>query len=176
MLTGATVCCAGRSITFRPATDSDRAFLRDVYGSTRAEELAPVPWPEAAKQQFLDQQFAAQDHSYRQNYPGAEFLVVLVDGVPAGRLYLHSRATEIRIMDIALLPAFRRFGLGTRILQRIQEFAAANSRNVSIHVETFNPARRLYERLGFRPMSTTEVYLLMEWRPTAAATSEAKSP
>lgn len=173
---GETVCCAGRSVAFRPAADSDRAFLREVYGSARAEELASVPWPEAAKQQFLDQQFAAQDHSYRQNYPGAEFLIVFVDSVPAGRLYLHARPLEIRIMDIALLPPFRRLGLGTRILQRIQEFAAASSRNVSIHVETFNPARRLYERLGFRPISSTEVYLLMEWRPTPAATSEAKSP
>ncbi|MBK8475359.1 MAG: GNAT family N-acetyltransferase [Opitutaceae bacterium] len=156
-------------MTCRPATAADTAFLREVYAASRAEELAPLPWPAAAKQAFLDQQAAAQDHSYRHNYPGADFLVILVDATPAGRLYLHARPSEIRIMDIALLPAFRGLGFGSALLRRIQELGTASGRAVSIHVETFNPARRLYERLGFRPAGQTEVYLLLEWLPSVTA-------
>lgn len=169
VLNGETIRRGDHRVTFRSAAADDVGFLREVYASARAEELAPVPWPETEKRRFLDQQFAAQDHSYRHHYPGAEFLVVLVDAVPAGRLYLHPRPTEIRIMDIALLPPFRRGGIGTAILQRIQELATTGGRAVSIHVESFNPARGLYERLGFRPVGQTEVYLLLEWRRASTA-------
>jgi ribosomal protein S18 acetylase RimI-like enzyme len=44
---------------------------------------------------------------------------------------------------------------------------ARTGRFVSIHVEAFNPALRLYERLGFREAGRTHVYLLMEWKPSA---------
>ncbi len=165
MLTGETLHGGLRRLKFRAATAADLAFLRAVYGSTRTEELAPLPWSEADKQRFLDQQFAAQDHAYRTNYPGADFLVILVDSAPAGRLCLHRRAREIRIMDIALLPPFRGQGCGATILGRLQDLAAAEGLSLSIHVETFNPARRLYERLGFRPAGQSEVYLLLEWAP-----------
>lgn len=167
MLTEHSLFVSGRQLTCRPAAPADTALLREVYAATRAEELAPLPWPEAAKQAFLDQQFNAQDHSYRHNYPGADFLVILVDAIPAGRLYLHGRPSEIRIMDIALLPAFRGLGFGTALLRNIQKLATESGRAVSIHVETFNPARRLYERLGFHPAGQTEVYLLLEWPPAA---------
>jgi hypothetical protein len=32
-------------------------------------------------------------------------------------------------------------------------------------VEKFNPAMRLYERLGFRPVQDRDIYILMEKRP-----------
>ncbi len=154
-------------VRFRPVVEADRGFLRGLYAATREEELAAAPWPVAAKEAFLDQQFAAQDHSYRANYPGAELLVILAGATPAGRLYLHARADEVRIMDIALLPAWRRRGLGTAILQAVLAHARSAGRSVSIHVESFNPAQRLYARLGFRPVGRNDVYVLLEWRPGA---------
>ncbi|MCP4663054.1 MAG: GNAT family N-acetyltransferase [bacterium] len=38
---------------------------------------------------------------------------------------------------------------------------------VRIHVERFNPAMRLYERLGFTQVDDQGVYYLMEWSPPA---------
>ncbi|MDT7713547.1 MAG: hypothetical protein QOG46_2377, partial [Pseudonocardiales bacterium] len=85
----------------RPVDDADRAFLVELYASTREEELAQVEWPEGARETFVEQQFAAQDHHYRANYPGATLDVIEVDGSPAGRLYVHRGPSDIRIMDIA---------------------------------------------------------------------------
>ncbi len=53
-------------IELRPVAPEDEPFLRRVYASSRAEELAPVPWDEAQKQAFCDMQFAAQDSHYRE--------------------------------------------------------------------------------------------------------------
>jgi ribosomal protein S18 acetylase RimI-like enzyme len=114
---------------------------------------------------FLQMQFQAQRRCYLADYPGATLDVIELDDEPVGRLYVHRRENEIRIMDIALLPEFRRRGLGTRLLQSIQQEGGARQKPVTIHVEVFNPARWLYQRLGFREVGTNGVYLLMRWLP-----------
>jgi ribosomal protein S18 acetylase RimI-like enzyme len=152
-------------ITLRPVSSSDRDFLLHVYASTREEELAPVPWTEAQKAAFIEQQFEAQDRHYREHYAGASLDVVEWDGAPAGRLYVARWSDEIRIIDITLLPEFRGRGIGTRLLRGLLDEAARARRRVSIHVEKHNPALRLYARLGFAPIADRGVYLLMEATP-----------
>lgn len=153
------------AVTLRAAQPADQEFLLSVYASTRAEELTRVDWTADAKTQFLRQQFQAQDHAYRNNYPGAEYSIIVIDGADAGRLCLHRRTNEIRIMDIALLPPHRRRGIGTRLLREVLAEGAATGKIVSIHVEVFNPAQRLYERLGFHAAGLNGVYQLLEWQP-----------
>jgi ribosomal protein S18 acetylase RimI-like enzyme len=148
-------------ITLRRSTPGDRALLEAVYASTRETELALVPWDDVAKRAFVAQQFAAQDEHYRTHYPGATLDVVEADGQPAGRLYVHRGQTDIRIMDIALLPEFRGRRIATRLLQDLLEEGRASGRRVSIHVERGNPARRLYERLGLRAVEEHGIYVLM---------------
>lgn len=162
---GSSLAVGPLQISFRHALASDHGFLELLYASTREPELAPLPWSAEDKQRFITQQFTAQDHAYRNNYPGAEFLLLVVDGADAGRLYLHRRPDEIRIMDIALLPPFRNRGIGTAVLHHVIAEGRTLGLPVTIHVEVFNPARRLYERLGFRQISATDVYALMERRP-----------
>lgn len=154
---------AAAGLVFRPVTDADRPFLYQVYASTRAEELAPVPWPEAQKAAFLRMQFAAQHADYQHNYRDADWLVVMHGGQDAGRLYLARWAREHCIIDIAFLPAHRGRGLGTALLEDILEEAAGCGKPVRIHVEKHNPAMRLYRRLGFRPIEDKGVYDLLEW-------------
>ncbi len=149
-------------MNLRTVEDADRAFLVALYASTREEELAPVPWDDATKRAFLEQQFSAQDAHYRANYPGATLDVIEVAGAPAGRLYVHRGPSDIRIMDIALAPDFRGRGIGTELLNALVAEAAASGRKLSIHVEINNPARSLYDRLGFRPAGEEGIYILME--------------
>jgi len=152
----------------RPVTDGDREFLVELYASVREQELAQVPWDDATKRAFVEHQFSAQDAHYRGNYPGATLDVVEVNGARAGRLYVHRGPSDIRIMDIALTPEFRRRGIGTALLQSLIDEADASRRKLSIHVEVNNPARSLYERLGFERAGEHGVYALME-RPPAAS-------
>ena len=150
----------------RPVAGGDRAFLVDLYGSVREPELAHVPWDDATRRAFVEQQFAAQDEHYRQNYPGATLDVVELGGEPAGRLYVHRGPSDIRIMDIALAPPFRGRGIGTELLRGLMAEADESRRKLSIHVEMNNRARNLYERLGFRPAGEHGVYVLLERPPT----------
>jgi ribosomal protein S18 acetylase RimI-like enzyme len=152
-------------MVLRPAGDGDRAFLAEVYASTRADELAMLPWSDERKAAFLAHQFEAQDTHYRAHYKGAAFDVIEVDGERAGRLYVHRGAREIRIVDIALAPAFRGRGLGTGLLRALIAEADSGGRTLSIHVEMNNRARRLYERLGFRAVGEHGPYVRMERPP-----------
>jgi ribosomal protein S18 acetylase RimI-like enzyme len=130
------------------------------------EELAVVPWDEAQKDAFLRMQFDAQDAWWHENYAEASFDVILVEGEPAGRLYVHRGASEIRIVDIALMPEHRGNGVGTRLLEELLAEGDAGAKSVTIHVERMNPALRLYERLGFAVAEDKGVYLFLE-RPAA---------
>jgi len=152
-------------ISRRPAEPGDRPFLLEVYASTREDELRLVNWGDDQKRAFCEMQFEAQDRDYHLNYPDASFEVVLVDGVAAGRLYVGRWPSEIRVIDIALLPSFRGRGIGSRMLRELQAEAAAASAPLRIHVERFNPALRLYARLGFVLIEEQGVYLFLEWRP-----------
>lgn len=157
----------------RPVTAADRPLLRRIYELSRADELALVEWQPGQREAFVEQQFAAQDRFYREQYPEARFDVLVVDGDDAGRLYVDRRATEIRLMDIALLPEFRRRGIGERVIRELQEEVAAAGKRLTIHVERYNPALRLYERLGFRAVEERGVYLFLAWESGFSGAGEA---
>lgn len=157
-----------KTVTLRPATPEDREFLHRVYRSTREEELAMiVDWTAEQKDTFVRQQFEAQHAWYVEHYVGADFQVILADGVPAGRLYIHRREKEIRLMDITLLPEYRGSGLGTSLLSDLMAESQAAGKPLTIHVEIYNPAMNLYKRLGFTTLEDRGVYHLLEWRPSA---------
>ncbi len=154
------------TIDLRAVEAGDDNFLFSVYASTRADEMARVDWNAQQQESFLRMQFRAQAQFYTENYPGAEFQVITLNGQSIGRLYIHTRENEIRIMDIALLPEFRRQGIGATLLQDILKQGKNLNLPVTIHVEQFNPAMRLYQRMGFYPKENKGVYMLMEWLPT----------
>jgi ribosomal protein S18 acetylase RimI-like enzyme len=159
------------AVRLRPITEADAPFLLRVYASTRADELAPVPWSAEQKLAFVRQQFTAQTAHYARHYTGMSSDVILVDEVPAGRLLVARWAREIRIVDITLLPAHRGTGAGTALLEGLMDEAARAGKPLSIHVERQNRALGLYGRLGFRPVGDEGVYLRMEWTPQTKTAS-----
>jgi GNAT superfamily N-acetyltransferase len=156
-------------ISLRPVEDGDRSFLMDVYASTREDELKLVDWTPEQKRAFCEMQFRAQDTYYRNTYTNVTYDVVLVDGEPGGRLYVCRQPDHILVLDVALLPGFRGRGIGTRLLADVQAEAVASAKPLRIHVERFNPALRLYARLGFGLIADEGVYLHLEWRPPEVA-------
>jgi ribosomal protein S18 acetylase RimI-like enzyme len=164
------------NVTLRPITELDLEFLFRLYASTREEELALVSWTPEQKEAFVRQQFGAQHAHWTEHYPGASFDVIEHAGEPIGRLYVDRWEREIRIVDIAIVPAWRNRGIGRRLLEEVFAEGDATGKAVSIHVEVFNPARRLYDRLGFVPKAERGVYLLMERPPAGAAAEAAAGP
>jgi GNAT superfamily N-acetyltransferase len=150
-------------IAVRPEEPQDEAFLFELYASTRQEELDAWGWPPEMRSSFLNLQFKASQGRHRA-YPDAEFQIVLLDGVNAGRLIVNRTREELQLVDIALLPAHRNAGIGTALLRRIFGEAAATPKPLRLQVLKGNRAERLYQRLGFVQTGETELHLEMEWR------------
>jgi ribosomal protein S18 acetylase RimI-like enzyme len=154
----------GARATFRPVQPGDEPFLLKVYATTRADELAQVPWNEAQREAFLNMQFTAQQMHYRAHHPEATHEIILFKDQPVGRVYIDRADHPIQILDITILPEYRSAGIGTPILKDLQAEAARDERPVTIYVESFNPSLRLFQRLGFSQIKDEGIYLLMEWR------------
>ncbi len=156
-----------KSLSIRPIQDEDLMVLNEIYGSTREKELKQVvEWNDEQKKNFVLQQFMAQHDYYQKNYIGAAFYTIQKNKVAIGRLYIHENFQEkgVRIIDIAILPNWQNKGIGKSILKDILAKASKLNRAVSIHVETFNPAMKLYKKLGFEKISETNgVYHLLAW-------------
>lgn len=160
---------ASYALDYRPYAAEDLDFIEALYLSTRDEELALSGWPEGQRKTFLVQQHRAQHHHYQTYYPNAERLIVERDGAAIGRLYVDTWPLELRIVDISLVAAARGQGIGEAVLRDVIAWAEDQTKGVSIHVEKFNPARRLYHRLGFVVTEDKGVYDLMECGTPAAA-------
>lgn len=157
----------GDRLLVRPALECDRAFLHSVFESTRAEEFARSGLDEQRIAQLLAEQFSMQDKYYRSHYPNGCFDVIELDGCPIGRLYHDWGGSEARLIDIALLPAHRGAGIGTRLLQAFVAHAAARAMPIVLYVEMDNRVQALYRRLGFEADGENGVYLRMR-RPGVA--------
>jgi len=151
-------------VTLRPIRPEDEAFLFEVYASTRAEEMALVAWDDEQKHAFLQMQFNAQRLSYQQQFPEQEYQIIMRGDVAAGRLIVDRSDEAVLLIDIALLPEHRNAGIGSSLIRDLQAEAAKAEKPVRLHVENFNPAFQLYERLGFTKVGESGFYWLMEWR------------
>ena len=158
----------------RPVAPADADFLLRVYAGTRAEELALTAWDEPTRQHFVRLQCQAQARHYQQHWPAAEHSVILAaqsgQWHDVGRLWLDRRIGAVHVLDIALLPAWRGQGIGRCCLRQLQAQARAAACDVTIYVESGNPARRLYDRLGFVPVGQPDgVHQFMAWRHVKTA-------
>jgi ribosomal protein S18 acetylase RimI-like enzyme len=162
---------AREAIEFRSITEDDIEFLYKVYASTRADEMTLTGWNEKEIEDFLRMQFKLQHVQYMENYKnGGTFEIILVNSAPAGRLYVQRKKNDIRIVDIALLPEFRGKGTGSRIMNELMTEADRENLPLSLHVEQFNPALGLYERLGFEKKDLIGIYFFMERPPASKKT------
>lgn len=156
-------------IGLRTLTLRDVPWLQDLHADSRAEELAPVPWPDAAKRAFLDQQFAAQHAHYIAHFADADYLAIERSGEPLGRYYLQRGASEHLIVDVCLFPQAQGGGLGSALIRHSQQVATAAGCDMTLHVRQTNPAaRRLYLRLGFEVTDEDASYAAMRWQHAAA--------
>jgi ribosomal protein S18 acetylase RimI-like enzyme len=151
------------AIGLRPATAGDEPFLYRVFATVHEDELAHLNWDRAQKDALLGMQFAAQSRSYRDNFPGSGYHLVLLDQAPIGRLYLHVADNELRVVDIGLLAEYRNQGIGSQVMRAVQEAAAEGGLPVRLSVLHSNRAARFYERLGFKPTQTRGIHIEMDW-------------
>ncbi len=163
---------AGTTLTLRPVTNDDEEFLLSVYDSTREEELAQAEWQPGHREAFVKWQFEMQRREYDVRFPDAEYDLILIDGEPAGRIWIGSDDKQIRLLDIAILPGFQNRGAGTLLLRWLIDEAKAAGKPLRHMVFVLNnDAHRFYERLGFVIIEDLGAYKHMEWKsePPAVA-------
>lgn len=150
------------SIELRSEKMSDAAFLRSLYATTRIDVMVS-PLPEEQKQQFIDMQFNAQTQHFRTNYANTEFLIIEKNRRPIGRLYVDRGPEEIRVMDITIMPKFRKHGIGSQLLRDIQSEARTSRVAVTLHAEKLGNMAEFYRRLGFEIVEEKEAHFFMKW-------------
>ena len=153
------------TVTLRPVTADDEAFLFQLYSSTRQEELDAWGWGSAERKLFLEQQYSAQKQSYLAAFPSADHQIIVDGDQPIGRLMVDRAEHELRLLDIALLPQLRNSGIGTRLITELLAEATAVGKSLRLQVLKVNPAARLYDRLGFVVVGDDGLYMQMEAPP-----------
>jgi|KBSSwiStaDraftv2_1062776.scaffolds.fasta_scaffold02668_10 ribosomal protein S18 acetylase RimI-like enzyme len=152
-----------RLVSLRPATPGDEPFLRQLFASTRLEfQFLGDPGQLEA---LLNMQFNLQRQQYEAGYPDAEDNIIFCDGQPVGRFFVSDGDQQFTLVDVALLPESRNLGIGRWLIEALLERAAAAQKPVRLHVSKMNPARRLYERLGFSVVDEDGMYFEMICEP-----------
>jgi ribosomal protein S18 acetylase RimI-like enzyme len=162
---------AHSAVTLRPVVAEDEPLLLELYASTRAEEMAMVPWTREQQEAFVRMQFNAQQAHYKKIQPDANHDIIMANGRPVGRLYVARTKDCIEIMDITVLPQERNAGIGGSLIRALMD-EAESSRPLRIYVENFNPSLRLFQRLGFKAIEEDGFMLLMAWVPNSPPPSQ----
>ncbi|UTV58875.1 GNAT family N-acetyltransferase [Burkholderia arboris] len=141
------------AISLRTASDTDLPFLLTLRRLTMTEHLQRVGAP-------TDD--AAHDQRIRAHFDDA--MIVCEGAAAIGLLKATRAAGEWHVHQIQILPAHQGRGIGEAVLNALLADAAREHVPVSLSVLHGNPARRLYERLGFRLASETGTSASMIWR------------
>jgi ribosomal protein S18 acetylase RimI-like enzyme len=99
---------------------------------------------------------------FREHFDPAIRKIIQVQGEDIGCISVQDQGDSLFIAYIAILPTYQRRGIGTYLIRNIIQ--EAEKRKIPIRIQTLkvNPARELYERLGFRITGSTETHYLME--------------
>jgi GNAT superfamily N-acetyltransferase len=127
-------------IDLRPAHAGDFAFARQLYYET-------MRWI-VERRSGWDQ--AREDASFAKQFKLDEVEIILVEGREGGWLQTQNDSGAITLGQLYITPALQRRGIGTEILKRVIARAKGRGKSVLLSVVKINPARRLYERHGFR--------------------------
>lgn len=155
------------ALSLRPMNASDNAFIETLYRSTR-DDLRMLDAEDDFIEEFISFQRRAQTEGYGDMFPNAMYFVAEYHHERIGRVVLDFGQNEIRVVDIALIPAARGKGFGGQILQAVQMTAGKVMAPVTLTVRFDHlRAKQLYERLGFTVEEAQIPYERMVWYPPA---------
>ncbi len=147
----------------RSAMASEYAELYALHREAMGDYVEATwgAWVHEIQREFFDVRMA-----------GGSLLVITVDDATAGLLEFEQSDTAITVLNLELRTAFQRRGIGSHILQSFLARGAQIGLPVELTVLKVNPARRLYERLGFAEYQESGTHYYMRWTPAGAGTGD----
>lgn len=154
------------TLAVRPALPQDEIFLYELYSAVRGPEFDLAPISATQKEHLIRMQFHGQMSAYTQNYPNSCYHIVLLDSKPVGRLWVAPGEREFHLVDIAVHPSVQNKGIGTVLVQRLQQEATRARLPITSCCLRFNlGSLRFHKRLGFTILREDEMYSYMQWMP-----------
>ena len=142
-------------VSLRPATESDYDFLWWLHGATMRTYVDAIwGWDEAVQRQFFQVRFNP-----------ARMQIVEYAGEAVGYVSVERREESVFLGAIEIAPEYQGRGIGTGLIRDLQGEAQRQGLPLRLQVLQGNPARRLYERLGFEATGETETHIMMNWLP-----------
>ena len=140
-------------IAYRTATEADVDFVCRVVETTMRE--------------YNEKQWGAFDVESNRKVIGdriaaGTFEVIRFEGADIGVLRVERHGSHIQLDQLFILPAHQNRGIGARIVRELAREARAVRKPLRLRVLEVNPARRFYEREGFRVIATTPGRIHME--------------
>jgi len=159
--------------SLRPVLVDDAEFLFQLFVERNTERFSQLGWTDMQLASMLQMQYRARVAGYAQRFVDLEkFVICTADQQRIGEVLMHRTAQEIRIVDICISNAYRKQGIATQLLSDLQREAAAKEITITLSVDHGNPARRLYERLGFQETGKDPLQAEMGWRIAEVDTSQ----
>lgn len=153
------------TLAVRPALPQDEIFLYEIYSAVRGPEFDLAPIDATQKEHLLRMQFHGQMSAYTQMYPNSCYHIVLLDGKAVGRLWVAQSHDAFELVDIAIHPSIQSKGIGTVLVQRLQQEAVKARLPIRSCVSRFNPGSlRFHQRLGFAIVRQDPMNQFLEWR------------
>ena len=154
------------TLAVRPALPKDEIFLYELYVAIRGPQFACAPITAEQREFLLRMQFRAQMAGYAEQFPNSCYHVVLLDSKPVGRLWVAPGDREFLLVDIGIHPNVQSKGLGTVLVQRLQQEAQRAKLPIRSQVERTNAGSlRFHRRLGFQVLREDLMQYYLEWRP-----------
>ena len=140
-----------RAVRMRPATQNDFDFLYALHVATMKD--------------YVDQTWgwndAFQEMRFRETFDPEDTRIITLDGRDIGMVATQARDADVFLALIEIQPEHQRQGIGAAIIQEIIATGIRMKKPVFLHVLRANPARSLYERLGFSVVAETPTHLHM---------------
>lgn len=139
-------------IGLRPAGENDFPFLYALHTATMKEYVEQTwGWDEIF-----------QETRFQETFVPGDTRIITLDGQDIGMLSIEERDAEVFLALIEIAPQHQHRGIGTAVIEKIIADGIRKSKPVLLHVLKVNPAKRLYDRLGFSVVAETPTHFHMK--------------
>jgi ribosomal protein S18 acetylase RimI-like enzyme len=129
----------GPVLTYRNAVAGDRDWLFELKKATMRNYVAAVyGWDDEVQRRWFNEKFDP-----------VKIRIIQRDGHDAGLLQVEETSGHVFLAQVEILPTFQNQGVGSAVIRAVIEDAKRKNKPVLLQVLRPNPARRLYQRLGF---------------------------